>query len=183
MKTITFEMRPYSYNPENKDWGSLTLLVDGEFGVDCEINLYRWEEASEERKEEEMFSLVRCVKDLEKTLLKKEADFADPTFYQKWYEYEFFIDGEDAREFIERVPRTRYSRLIQSMMAVEYGWRYYKRLRAHDFREQVSADLAYWRGYLAGMDLNSPWNAEGREAIHCMDLDLEEGKKYCYDYD
>ena len=180
MKTITFELRPYTH--ENEDWRMLTLLVNGEFAVDCEINLYRWNEASKERQEEEMFSLVHCVKDLERDLLKKEADFADPTFYQKWYEYEFYIDGEDAREFVERVPRTRYSRIIQSMMAVEYGWRYYKRLRAHEFREQVSADLAYWRGYLAGMDLNSPWEAEGREAIHCMDLDLEEGKKYAYDF-
>lgn len=182
MKTITFELRPYRYNPENEGWRSLTLLIDGEYAVDCEINLYRWNEVSEERKEKEMFSLVSCVKGLEKSLLKKEVVFADLTFYQKWYEYEFFIDGEDAREFIELVPRSRYSRIIQSMMAVEYGWRYYKRLRAHDFNKHTSADLAYWRGYLAGMDLNSPWDAEGREAIHCMDLDLEEGKKYAYDF-
>ena len=181
MKTITFELRPYTH--ENEGWRMLTLLVDGEKATDCEINFYRWNEVSKERQEKEMFSLVCCVKDLEKQLLKKEADFADPTFYQKWYEYEFFIDGEDAREFIERVPRSRHSSHFQSMMAVEYGWRYYKRLRAHDFIEQVCADLAYWRGYLAGMDLNSPFDAEGREAIHCMDLDLEEGKKYAYDYD
>ena len=160
----------------------LTLLVNGEKAVDCEINFYRWNDVSKEIQEHEMFDLVRCVEGLEKKLLNKGAEFEDPTFYQKWYEYEFFIDGEDAREFIERVPRTRHSGLIQPMMAVEYGWRYYKRLRSHDFREQVSADLAYWRGYLAGMDLNSPWEAEGREAIHCMDLDLEEGKKYAYEY-
>lgn len=183
MKTITFEMRPYRYNPENEGWRSLTLLVDGEFGADSEINLYYWKDASQKVKDHVTFDLVQCVKDLEKQLLKKEADFADPTFYQKWYEYEFFIDGEDAREFIEQVPRSRHCSHFQSMMAVEYGWRYYKRLRAHDFNERVSADLAYWRGYLAGMDLNSPWEAEGREAIHCMDLDLEEGKKYAYDYD
>lgn len=182
MKTITFDLVPYRHNPENKGWRSLALFVDGVSMVDCEINLSRWNEVPEERKEKEMFSLVCCVKDLEKQLLNNEVCFADPTFYQKWYEYEFYIDGEDAREFVERVPRTRYSRIIQSMMAVEYGWRYYKRLRAHDFHKQTSANLAYWRGYLAGMDLNSPWDAEGREAIHCMDLDLEEGKKYAYDF-
>lgn len=180
ISTITFELQPYYTG--NEGWRMLTLLVNGEKAADCEINLDRWNTVSKERQEEEMFSLVHCVKDLEKKLLNNGAEFEDPTFYQKWYEYEFFIDGEDAREFIERVPRTRYSRLIQSMMAVEYGWRYYKRLRAHDFNKQTSADLAYWRGYLAGMDLNSPWDAEGREAIHCMDLDLEEGKKFAYDF-
>ena len=157
----------------------LTLLVDGEVKVDREINLYYWDRASEKTKEHAMFDLV--TKDLEKDLLRNKANFVDPSFYQKWYEYEYFIDGEDAREFIEMVPRTRHFGIVQEMLAVTYGWRYYKRLRSHDFNERTAANLAYWRGYLAGMDLNAPWDAEGLEALRCMDLDLEEGKKHCFD--
>ena len=180
MQNITFELRPY-YNGD-ESMRTLTLLVDGEVKADRPISFYWWsKDATQKDKDDEMSVLVRYVSNLEHNLLHNKACFTDANFYQKWYEYEFFIDGEDAREFIVRVPRTRHSTQIQSAMAVKYGWRYYKCLRAHDFREQVCADLAYWRGYLAGMDLNAPWDAEGTEAIRCMDLNLEEGKKHAYD--
>ena len=35
--------------------------------------------------------------------------------------------------------------------------------------------LAYARGYLYGMEFNSPWGGEGMEALHCLGLDIEGG--------
>lgn len=176
MQNITFTTLPKSANP---DWGNLIMLVDGK-EVKCrEINLDGWESLSPEMRDEMCFDLI--TPELEKALLKGEACFNDPSIYQKWYEYEFFVDDEDAREFIELVPRTRHSTLIQPRCGVECGWKYYKQLIAHEFRKRTAANLAYWRGYLAGMDLNSPWDREGTEAIHCMDLELEAGRKFAYD--
>lgn len=180
MKTINFAILAYRPgDTEDNGWRRLTITVDGEDVSSKEINYDAWNNLPDDMKDEMRFDLISG--ELERDLLNGRSCFNDPSLYKKWYEYEFFIDGEDAREFIERVPRTRHSMHVQAMMAVEYGWRYYKRLRAHEFREQVCADLAYWRGYLAGMDLNSVWDREGTEAIHCMDLDLEKGKKYAYD--
>lgn len=178
MQNITFTVLPQN---GNRDWGTLTLGVNGMEIKRREISLYGWESLSPETRNEMCFDLITPA--LEKALLKGEARFNDPSLYQKWYEYEFFIDGEDAREFIELVPRTRHSTLIQPRCGVEYGWKYYKRLIVHEFNKRTAANLAYWRGYLAGMDLNSPWDREGTEAIRCMDLELEAGKKFAYDED
>ena len=178
MQNITFIALSKSTSP---DWGNLVMMVDGKEARWREINLSGWESLSPEMRDEMCFDLI--TPELEKALLKGEACFNDPSLYQKWYEYEFFVDGEDAREFIELVPRTRHSTLIQPRCGVECGWEYYKRLVAHEFHKRTAANLAYWRGYLAGMDLNSPWDREGTEAIHCMDLELEAGKKFAYDED
>lgn len=178
MQNITFTVLPQNGNP---DWGILMLMVDGMDVKRREINLYGWESLNHEGQDEMRFDLI--TPELEKALLKREACFNDPSLYQKWYEYEFFIDGEDAREFIELVPRTRHSTLIQPRCGVECGWKYFKRLTAHEFGKRTAANLAYWRGYLAGMDLNSPWDREGTEAIHCMNLELEAGRRFAYDED
>lgn len=178
MQNISFITLPQE---GNSDWGILTLAVHGMEIKRREINLSGWESLSPEMRDEIRFDLI--TPELEKALLKGEACFNDPSLYQKWYEYEFFIDGEDAREFIELVPRTRHSTLIQPRCGVGCGWKYYKRLIAHEFNKRTAANLAYWRGYLAGMDLNSPLDREGTEAIRCMDLELGEGKKFTYDED
>ncbi len=178
MQNISFTTLPKSASP---DWGNLVMLVDGKETKWREINLAGWESLSLEMRDEMRFDLI--TPELEQALLKGEACFNDPSLYQKWYEYEFFIDGEDAREFIELVPRTRHSTLIQPRCGVECGWKYYKRLVAREFQKRTAANLAYWRGYLAGMDLNSPWDREGTEAIRCMDLELEAGRKFAYDED
>lgn len=178
MQNIRFNVLHQDVNP---DWGILTLVVHGMEIRRREINFDGWESLNQEGKDEMCFDLI--TPELEKALLKGEACFNDVSLYQKWYKYEFFIDGEDAREFIELVPRTRHSPLIQPRCGVECGWKYYKRLIAHEFNKRTAANLAYWRGYLSGMDLNSPWNREGTEAIHCMDLELEAGRKFAYDED
>ena len=178
MQNISFIVLPEDGNP---DWGILTLAVHGMEIKRREINLPGWESLSPEMRNEMCFDLI--THELEKALLKGEACFNDSSLYQKWYEYEFFIDGEDAREFIELVPRTRHSTLIQPRCGVECGWKYYKRLVAHEFQKRTAANLAYWRGYLAGMDLNNSWDREGTEAIHCMGLELEAGRKFAYDED
>ena len=181
MKTINFAI--LAYRPEDTEdngWRRLAITIDGEDVGIKEINYDAWNNLPDDQKDEMRFDLISG--ELERDLLNGNACFNDPSLYKKWYEYEFFIDGEDAREFIERVPRTRHSIRIQPRCAVEYGWKFYKVLVAHNFNKQIAADLAYWRGYLAGMDLNSPWDAEGTEAIRCMNLDLEKGKKYASDF-
>lgn len=176
MQNVTFNVLPQNGNP---DWGILTLMVQGIEIKRREISFYGWKALSPELRNEMCFDLITPM--LEEALLEGKACFNNLSLYQKWYEYEFFIDGEDAREFIELVPRTRHSTLIQPRCGVECGWKYYKRLVARRFNKRTAANLAYWRGYLAGMDLNNPWGREGTEAIHCMDLELEAGRRFAYD--
>lgn len=180
MKTLTFTITAYRPGEEDNGWRKLILTVDEEEVRSRDINYDSFcNYLSEEMRDEMRFDLI--TPELEKELLNGTACFNDPSFYQKWYKYEFYINGEDAREFIELVPRSRHSTLIQPRCGVECGWKYYKRLCDHKFNKRTAANLAYWRGYLAGMDLNSPWDREGTEAIHCMDLELQDGKKFAYD--
>lgn len=182
MKKISFELVPYKYNPENEGWRTLAMFVDGERQKnDAEINYDRWLEAEQKTKEREMFLLV-SYNGLIDDLYFKKATFEDETLYQKWYEFEYIIDGEDAADYIRRVPHTKNPTTLagfQGSVAITEGWKFYKRLLKHDFRKDVAANLAYWRGYLRGMDWNSPWELEGTEALRAMDLEFVGDDKTC----
>ena len=182
MKKISFELIPYKYNPENEGWRTLAMFVDGERQKnDAEINYDRWLEAEQKTKEREMFLLV-SYNGLIDDLYFKKATFEDETLYQKWYEFEYIIDGEDAADYIRRVPHTKNPTTLagfQGSVAITEGWTFYKRLLKHDFRKDVAANLAYWRGYLRGMDWNSPWDREGTEALCAMDLEYVGDGKTC----
>jgi hypothetical protein len=171
MKTINFETLPYydCHDRVSNEWIYIALVIDGEVvKKDC-VNRGRWNGADEETRNRHLFFLID--KDLDQELFYKEAQFADPEMYDKWYKHEFYIDEEDASEFIRRVPRTRHARSfsdLQASMAVTEGWKHFKALRRADFNVITAANLAYWRGYISGMEWSC--RGEGKEALHLMGL-------------
>ena len=192
MQKITFKVVPYLRGDGTVDpkYTAVQLCIDGIRDCEDSCSTSFWNE-SEENKDLIRFKLLakfpfgHLHKDPNVDIYYQPEThyYMDEDLYQRWYEYEFMIHGEDAYTFVTRVPRTRHSVHFQAMMGVEAGWKYYKKLRDAEFREEVAAHLAYWRGYLAGMDLNNPWDREGTEAIRCMDLELEAGRKFAYDED
>ena len=99
----------------------------------------------------------------------------DDATYDDWYRWYYFIDGEDAYEYIARCSASQHATHWQTRCGVVVGWKFYKKLREHNFNESTSAMLAYARGYLYGMEFNSHWGGEGMEALHCLGLDIEGG--------
>jgi hypothetical protein len=171
MKTINFETLPYydCHDKVSNEWIYIALVIDGEVVTKDYVNRSRWNGADEETRNRHLFFLID--KDLDQELFYKKAQFADPEMYDKWYKHEFYIDEEDASEFIRRVPRTRHARSFsdfQASMAVTEGWKHFKALRSADFNESVAANLAYWRGYIAGMEYG--YAGEGKEALTLMGL-------------
>lgn len=174
MKTVSFEILPYydGYGEVSSEWMYIALVVDGEVVRKDSVNRHRWydPDTDEETRNRHLFFLID--KDLDQELFyKKKAQFADPEMYDKWYKHEFYIDGEDASEFINRVPRTRHARSFnhfQASVAVTEGWKHYKALRGADFNISTAANLAYWRGYITGMEWS--YGGEGREALSLMGL-------------
>ena len=109
-------------------------------------------------------------------IYKKETRLIlDDATYDDWYRWYYFIDGEDAYEYISRCSVSQHTTNWQARCGVVAGWKFYKKLREHDFNESTSAMLAYARGYLYGMEFNSPWGGEGMEALRCLGLDIEGG--------
>lgn len=101
--------------------------------------------------------------------------FIDKDIYDDWYRWYYYIDGEDAHEYITYCDHSQHTTNIQVMCGVTVGWKFYKKLREHGFNASTSAMLAYARGYLAGMEINSPWDSEGMEALECLGLTIEGG--------
>lgn len=172
MKTINFEILPY-YECGNKvsnEWMYIALAVDGEIiEKDC-VNVNRWQNADDETRNHHLFFLID--EDLDRNLFYRKAQFADPEMYDKWYKHEFYIGGEDASEFIRCVPRTRHARSLdgfQASIAVTDGWKHFKVLRRADFNPSTAANLAYWRGYITGMEYGR--RGEGIEALTLMGLE------------
>ena len=99
----------------------------------------------------------------------------EPEIYDIWYHHQFYIDGEDAREYIQALGLRYYGDMhslrIQSYGGIREGWKYYKILRDHRYNGHTAANLAYWRGYIEAMDWNSPWDKEGTEVLDLMDLE------------
>ena len=179
MKKIKFELRPYlCYDGSvDKEWLELTLVINDEAIKKDTVNSHRWKDSDEQTRQRHCFYLINEV--LEQELLNKKASFVDETLYQSWYEFQFYIDGEDAIDFIRRVPRTKHPRTFsgfQAAMAVETGWVYYKKLVNAGFNKTTAANLAYWRGYIDGMDMNNAFDKEGTEALDLMGLKYIETK-------
>ena len=172
MKTISFKLMPYinGKGEVSDNYKELTLFVNGEAVAHDSVSIYNWETSEPETRDYWRFRLIS--KDLDNELFYKKAQFEDQDMYQRWYEHEFFIDGEDAHEFVRKVPRSKNCLHFQSMCGVTDGWKHYKALRNAGFNERVSAELAYWRGYISGMEWNSPWDHEGTSALRAMGLNL-----------
>lgn len=95
--------------------------------------------------------------------------------YDEWYRWYYFIDGEDASDYIRRCPVSQHTTNWQARCGVIVGWKFYKNLISHDFLKSTAAMLAYARGYLTGMESNAPWDSEGLEALHCLGLSIKGG--------
>lgn len=152
----------------SEDYKELTLFVDGKAVAHDSVSVYNLEHMEQDSYDFLMFRLIS--KELDNELYYKKAQFEESDMYQRWYEHEFFIDGEDASEFIRKVPRSKNCLHFQSMCGVTNGWIHYKALKKAGFRESTAADLAYWRGYIYGMEWNSRFDHEGYEALRLMGL-------------
>ena len=110
------------------------------------------------------------------TEVKKDIEGWQPKYelpkdiYDAWYKWYYFIDGEDASEFIREIGRSQHTLHFQSSYAIMLGWKYFKKLKAAKFKTSTAAILAYARGYLGGMDANNRYEQEGTEALDILGL-------------
>lgn len=189
MKHIHFAIRPYR-NDEGKVSPKLIYLCivadDGEIVEKESIRTSAWRDNEDDCQPYWKHVLLSRIKDrlISATkaskggyIYKKETRFVlDDATYDEWYHWYYFIDDEDAHEYIKRINVSQHTTNWQARCGVIAGWTFYKKLRQHDFCEDTAAMLAYTRGYLAGMESNSPWG-EGMEALHCLGLDIEGGSE------
>ena len=188
MQSIHFSLHPYrNYkNEASNEFVCLCLVKDnGEVIERKSIRTSAWrnnENGCREYWKHELLThvkdaLIRASKASEGGYIyKKETRLIlDDATYDDWYRWYYFIDGEDAYEYISRCSVSQHTTNWQARCGVVVGWKFYKKLREHNFNESTSAMLAYARGYLYGMEFNSPWGGEGMEALHCLGLDIEGG--------
>lgn len=188
MQSIHFSVRPYrNYKNEiSNEFIYLCLVKDNGDVVERQsIRTSAWrnnENGCREYWKHELLThvkdaLIRASKASEGGYIyKKETRLIlDDATYDDWYRWYYFIDGEDAYEYISRCSVSQHTTNWQARCGVVVGWKFYKKLRKHNFNESTSAMLAYARGYLYGMEFNSPWGGEGMEALHCLGLDIEGG--------
>ena len=188
MQSIHFSVRPYrNYKNEISNEFIYLCLVknNGDVVERQSIRTSAWrnnENGCREYWKHELLThvkdaLIRASKASEGGYIyKKETRLIlDDATYDDWYRWYYFIDGEDAYEYISRCSVSQHTTNWQARCGVVVGWKFYKKLREHNFNESTSAMLAYARGYLYGMEFNSPWGGEGMEALHCLGLDIEGG--------
>ena len=188
MQSIHFSVRPYrNYKNEiSNEFIYLCLVKDnGDVVKRQSIRTDAWRNNENGCREYWKHELLTHVKDA--LIRASEASkggyiyeketrlILDDATYDDWYRWYYFIDGEDAYEYISRCSVSQHTTNWQARCGVVVGWKFYKKLREHDFNESTSAMLAYARGYLYGMEFNSPWGGEGMEALHCLGLDIEGG--------
>ena len=188
MQSIHFSGRPYrNYKNEiSNEFIYLCLVKDNGDVVERQsIRTSAWRNNENGCREYWKHELLTHVKDVliraSKAseggyIYKKEKRLIlDDATYDDWYRWYYFIDGEDAYEYISRCSVSQHTTKWQARCGVLVGWKFYKKLREHNFNESTSAMLAYARGYLYGMEFNSTWDSEGMEALHCLGLDIEGG--------
>ena len=188
MQSIHFSVRPYrNYKNEiSNEFIYLCLVKDNGDVVERQsIRTDAWRNNENGCREYWKHELLTHVKDVlirasraseGGYIYKKEKRLIlDDATYDDWYRWYYFIDGEDAYEYISRCSVSQHTTNWQARCGVVVGWKFYKKLRKHDFNESTSAMLAYVRGYLSGMESNNPWDSEGMEALHCLGLDIEGG--------
>ena len=188
MQSIHFSVRPYrNYKNEISNEFIYLCLVknNGDVVERQSIRTSAWRNNENGCREYWKHELLTHVKDAliraskaskGGCIYKKETRLIlDDATYDDWYRWYYFIDGEDAYEYISRCSVSQHTTNWQARCGVVVGWKFYKKLREHDFNESTSAMLAYARGYLYGMEFNSPWGGEGMEALHCLGLDIEGG--------
>lgn len=174
MQTLHFAMLPYrnSRNEINPDYVCLTLVDEQGHRVESEdISTDAWREKGTPFRDYWKYSLITRIFKKLANYSSWHAEYRLPEdIYEEWYRWYFYIQGEDAREFIVACGHSQHSRNFQSMIGVTEGWKYFKTLKEAGFNTSTAAMLAYTRGYIDGMNMNAPWDAEGDEALACLGL-------------
>lgn len=179
MQPLHFAILPYrsSNNVINPDYVYLALVDESGDRIESDsIRKDAWHDNEDVRAYWKRTLISRIYKKCENySSWHAEYKLPDDIYedFRKWY---FFIDGEDAQEFIIACGHSQHSHNFQSRCGVTIGWKYFKVLKEHQFQTSTAAMLAYTRGYLAGMDLNAPWDREGSEALACLGLTTEADK-------
>ena len=186
MQSIHFSIRPYRSSDNTINPGWIKLCIVDELGTvitSQDICKQAWRDDDHECRAYWMHVLLTTihkhlykVSDAKGYIYDKEHAFIiDNATYDEWYRWYYFIDGEDAYAYISRCSTSQHTTNWQARCGVIVGWKFYKELVSHNFREDTAAMLAYARGYLTGMESNAPWDSEGMEALQCLGLSIEGG--------
>ena len=163
MITLHFTVSNYS-----EEFIELALCAKDKVLTSQQILRSAWEKNENNLRDYWRFKLI--------TEVKKDIEGWQPRYelpkdiYDAWYKWYYFIDGEDASEFIREIGRSQHTLHFQSSYAIMLGWKYFKKLKAAKFNTSTAAILAYARGYLGGMDANNRYEQEGTEALGLLGL-------------
>ena len=163
MITLHFTVSNYS-----EEFIELALCAKDKVLTSQQILTSAWEKNENNLRAYWRFKLI--------TEVKKDIEGWQPRYelpkdiYDAWYKWYYFIDGEDASEFIREIGRSQHTLHFQSSYAIMLGWKYFKKLKAAKFKTSTAAILAYSRGYLGGMDANNRYEQEGTEALGLLGL-------------
>lgn len=163
MITLHFTVSNYS-----EDYIELSLCAEDKVLTSQQVAKYAWNANEDNLQDYWKFKLI--------TEVRKEIEGWKPKYelpkniYDAWYKWFYYIDGEDAFEFIRSIGRSQHSTNFQNSYAIMLGWKYFKKLKAANFNTSTAAMLAYTRGYLGGMDVNNRYEQEGTEALGLLGL-------------
>ena len=163
MITLHFTVSNYS-----EEFIELALCAKDKVLTSQQILRSAWEKNENNLRDYWRFKLI--------TEVKKDIEGWQPKYelpkgiYDAWYKWYYFIDGEDASEFIREIGRSQHTLHFQSSYAIMLGWKYFKKLKTAKFKTSTAAILAYARGYLGGMDANNRYEQEGTEALGILGL-------------
>ena len=163
MITLHFTVSNYS-----EEFIELALCAKDKVLTSQQILRSAWEKNENNLRDYWRFKLI--------TEVKKDIEGWQPKYelpkgiYDAWYKWYYFIDGEDASEFIREIGRSQHTLHFQSSYAIMLGWKYFKKLKTAKFKTSTAAILAYARGYLGGMDANNRYEQEGTEALGLLGL-------------
>ena len=165
MITLHFTVSNYS-----EDHIELSLCSEDKVLASQQVLKSAWEENEDNLQDYWRFNLISQI--------RKDIDGWKPKYelpkdiYDAWFKWYYFIDGEDASEFIREIGRSQHTLNFQNSYAIMLGWKYFKKLKAAKFKTSTAAILAYTRGYLGGMDANNRYDAEGTEALGLLGLQV-----------
>lgn len=163
MITLHFTVSNYS-----EDFIELALCAEDKMLTSQQVTKYAWEKNEDNLQDYWKFKLITEVK---KDIEGREPKYELPKdIYDAWYKWYYYVDGENASEFIREIERFQHTRNSQSSYAIMLGWKYFKKLRVAKFKTSTAALLAYTRGYLGGMDANNRYNQVGTEALGLLGL-------------
>lgn len=165
MITLHFAVSNYS-----EDYIELSLCAEDKVLTSQHVLKSAWEENDNNLQDYWRFNLISQIrKDIDGWKPKHELP---KDIYDAWFKWYYFVDGEDASEFIREIGRSQHTLNFQNNYAIMLGWKYFKKLKAAKFKTSTAAILAYTRGYLGGMDANNRYDAEGTEALGLLGLQV-----------